>query len=187
MNTERIKASIAEILDAAGEEVTREGLANTPDRVARMYENELLVGYNMDPAKVLSRTFTSESSEMVMVKNITFYSLCEHHMLPFFGTVHVGYIPDDRIVGISKIARLVECFTRRLQIQERLVSQIADSMMDHLGAKGVGVVISAEHMCMTMRGIQKPGTQTVTSAMRGMFYDDHRTREEFLRLIGTGV
>jgi GTP cyclohydrolase I len=181
-----IEESVLGILRSVGEDPAREGLVDTPKRVRRMYEEQILAGYNQDPAEILHTTFHVERQEMILVKDIPFYSMCEHHMLPFAGLAHVGYIPKERIVGISKIARLVECFTRRLQIQERLVSQIADSLDEHLSPLGVAVVISAEHMCMTMRGVQKPGSKTVTSAMRGLFFYDGRARAEFLQLVGMG-
>jgi GTP cyclohydrolase IA len=172
----------AQIVLIGGSEVDPEAIQNTPGRVARAMM-ELYSGYECSPEDILSRTFTSVSDEMIVVKDIPLYSMCEHHLLPFIGIAHVGYIPDGKILGISKIARLVECFSRRMQIQERLTTQVADALMNHLGPRGVGVIIEAEHTCMTMRGVNKPGTRTVTSAMRGLFKEDPKTRAEFLRLI----
>ena len=160
-------------------------MENTPNRVRRAMD-ELYCGYDDDPGEILSRTFESISDEMVIVRGIPLYSMCEHHMLPFIGKAHVGYIPNGRIVGISKIPRLIECFSRRLQLQERVTSQVADSFMEFVQPRGVGVIIVAEHTCMTMRGVNKPGTKTITSAMRGLFKDDDKTRNEFLELIRMG-
>ncbi len=179
----RIEAAVLEILRAIGEDPQREGLRETPRRIAEMYA-ELFSGLHRDPAAYLEVGFDEEEHhEMVVLKDIPFYSLCEHHLLPFHGVAHVGYVPNGRIVGISKVARVVEIFARRPQVQERLTSQIADLLMDRLGAKGAAVVIEAEHLCMTMRGVKKPGSVMVTSAMRGLFRDDARTRAEFLSLI----
>ena len=166
------------------EQVTREGLLDTPKRVAKMY-NEIFSGYESDPVSVLGTTFEQENhQEMVLLRDIPFYSHCEHHMVPFFGTVHIAYIPNGDIVGISKLARLVEVFARRLQVQERLTSQIADTIEQVLNPLGVAVVITAEHLCMTMRGVQKPGSKTTTSAMRGVFRDNtNNAREELLLLL----
>ncbi len=160
-----------------------EGLAETPRRIADMYL-ELFQGLWQDPAEVLNVTFDENHDEMVILRDIPFYSMCEHHFLPFHGQAHVGYLPDGKIVGLSKLARAVEVFAHRPQVQERLTSQIADCIEEVLGAKGVGVVISAEHLCMTARGVRKPGSSMVTSAMRGRFRSDMSTRSEFLRLIG---
>lgn len=160
-----------------------EGLAETPRRIADMYL-ELFQGLWQDAREVLNVTFDEKYDEMVILRDISFYSMCEHHFLPFHGVAHVGYLPDGKIVGLSKLARAVEIFARRPQVQERLTSQIADCIEEVLGAKGVGVVISAEHLCMTARGVRKPGSAMVTSAMRGRFRSDNATRSEFLRLIG---
>lgn len=176
---------VAELLASITEFIDPEARENTPARVSDAMV-ELYCGYECDPAEILSRTFGSVSDEMITVRGIPLYSMCEHHMLPFIGSAHVGYIPDGRIIGISKIPRLIECFARRLQLQERLTSQIADAFMEHVMPRGVGVIISAEHTCMTMRGVNKPGTKTVTSAMRGLFKDDEKTRNEFLELIKIG-
>lgn len=160
-----------------------EGLAETPRRIADMYL-ELFQGLWQDPREVLSVMFDEKHDEMVVLRDIPFYSMCEHHFLPFHGQAHVGYLPDGKIVGLSKLARAVEIFAHRPQVQERLTSQVADCIEEVLGAKGVGVVISAEHLCMTARGVRKPGSAMVTSAMRGRFRSDMSTRSEFLRLIG---
>jgi GTP cyclohydrolase I len=167
-----------------GEQTDREGLLDTPARVCKMYD-EIFAGYQMDPWDILSRTFQKEDhQEMVIVKDIEFYSHCEHHMVPFFGVAHVGYIPNGTIVGISKLARLVECFAKRLQVQERMTSQIADSIQSALSPMGVAVVIEAQHLCMSMRGVKKPEAKTITSAMRGVFLDNaNSARSEFLGLI----
>ncbi len=160
-----------------------QGLVETPRRIADMYL-ELFQGLWQDPRDVLNVTFDENHDEMVILRDIPFYSMCEHHFLPFHGQAHVGYLPDGKIVGLSKLARAVEVFARRPQVQERLTGQIADCIEDVLGAKGVGVVISAEHLCMTARGVRKPGSSMVTSAMRGRFRSDMSTRSEFLLLIG---
>ena len=165
-----------------GEDPDREGLLDTPQRIARMYA-ELFEGLNMDPAEVLAVGFEEGHDEMVILKDIPFYSMCEHHFLPFHGVAHVGYLPDGRIVGLSKLARAVEIFARRPQVQERLTSQVAECVGEVLGAKGVGVVVQAEHLCMTARGVRKPGSKMVTSAMRGKFREEEKTRQEFLQLI----
>lgn len=181
-----IQTLVYQFLKHVGEDPARPGLVGTPERIDRMMRTELLRGYQEDPREILQPTWSHETDDMVLVKGIPFYSLCEHHMLPFHGAAHVAYIPDGKIVGISKIARLVDCYARRLQIQERLASQVADALVLYVGAKGVAVVIDAEHMCMTMRGVQKSGARTVTSAMRGVFYEDAKAREEFLHLIDAG-
>lgn len=161
----------------------REGLKDTPKRVAKMY-NEIFGGYNQDPIEILGTIFKADvHKEMVIVKDISFYSHCEHHMVPFFGLVHIGYIPQEGLVGISKLARLVECFARRLQIQERLTTQIASTIDETLNPLGVMVVIEAEHLCMKMRGIKNPCADTITSAVRGVFKEDDKTRAEFISLI----
>jgi GTP cyclohydrolase I len=166
-----------------GEDPDREGLLETPRRIAAMYA-ELFEGLGMDPAEVLAVGFEEGHDEVVILKDIPFYSMCEHHFLPFHGRAHVGYLPAGRIVGLSKLARAVEILARRPQVQERLTSQISDCIEKVLGARGVGVVIEAEHLCMTSRGVRKPGSAMVTSSMRGAFRTDLNTRQEFLRLIG---
>lgn len=171
------------LLSTLGEDVDREGLQDTPKRVAKMY-TEIFKGYTQDPIAVLGTVFKEEDhQELVLVRDIPFFSHCEHHMVPFHGIVHVAYIPNGTIVGLSKIARLVEVFARRLQVQERLTSQIADTIQQVLNPLGVAVVINAQHMCMTMRGVQKPGSSTTTSALRGVFRNDGRAREEFYALL----
>src|SRR5574341_2480280 len=175
---------IREILKAIGENPDREGLLQTPRRVAQAL-SFLTRGYEMDPAKVINDAlFTEEYEEMIVQKDIDFYSLCEHHMLPFFGKAHVAYIPHHRIVGISKLARLVDVYARRLQVQERLTNQIATTIMDKLDALGVAVVLEAEHLCMRMRGVEKQNSFVVTSAMLGGFRSNQTTRAEFMNLIG---
>lgn len=183
VDQERIRKAVREILLAIGEDPDREGLARTPDRVAEMYQ-EIFCGLRQDPTEVLQVTFAENHQEMVILKDIPFYSMCEHHLLPFHGKAHVGYIPSGKVLGISKIARAVEVLARRPQLQERLTSQIADAIMDAVKPIGVGVVIEAEHLCMTMRGIRKPGSMVVTSANRGTFRSRRETRAEFLSLIG---
>jgi GTP cyclohydrolase IA len=181
---DRIEKAVTELLLAIGEDPEREGLQATPRRVASMYE-ELFSGLDEDPSKYLTVTFAAEHDEMVMVRDIPFASLCEHHLVPFMGKAHVAYIPgeDGRITGLSKLARLVEGFARRLQVQERMTSQIADALMDTLAPRGALVVVEAEHLCMSMRGVRKPGTLTVTSALRGIFKDDPRTRSEAMAFV----
>ena len=174
--------AVRRIIEAIGEDPAREGLRDTPRRIAQMYE-ELFAGLRQDPREVLSTGFQESHREMVILKNIPFYSLCEHHFLPFHGQAHVGYVPGGRIVGASKIARAVDILARRPQMQERLTGQIADAIMDGLSPDGVAVVIEAEHLCMTMRGVQKPGTTLITSAIRGGFRRRAVTRSEFLALV----
>ncbi|WP_233558353.1 GTP cyclohydrolase I FolE [Tessaracoccus sp. OH4464_COT-324] len=183
MDHARIEAAVREILLAVGEDPDRDGLRATPGRVARSYA-ELFSGLNADPADVLGTTFDVAHDELVLVKDIEVASCCEHHLLPFHGVAHVGYIPakGGRVAGLSKLARLVDIFARRPQVQERLVSQIADAIVEHLDARGVIVVIEAEHMCMTFRGVRKPGAKTVTSAVRGVLRDP-ATRAEAMSLI----
>lgn len=180
----RAEAAIRELLFAVGEDPDREGLAETPARVARAYA-ETLSGLHTDPTDVLDKTFNEDHRELVLVRDIHFYSMCEHHLVPFFGKAHVGYIPgkSGRVTGLSKLARLVEGFAKRPQVQERLTSQIADALMDKLEASAVIVVIEAEHLCMAMRGVRKPGANTVTSAVRGGFQTSASSRAEALALI----
>ena len=179
----RAETAVRELLLAVGEDPERDGLLGTPNRVARMY-SEILAGNEGDPAHHLEVTFAEDHHEMVVVKDIPFESLCEHHMMPFHGKAHVAYIPNGRIVGLSKIARVVEEFARRLQVQERLTSQVADTIMDKLRPEGVGVVLEATHTCMTMRGVRKPGATMVTSALRGSFAACAETRAEFMMIVG---
>jgi GTP cyclohydrolase I len=180
----RAEAAVRELLIAVGEDPDREGLRATPTRVARAYE-EIFGGLHVDPDEVLQTTFDENHDELVLVKDIPLYSVCEHHLVPWHGTAAVGYIPgqDGRITGLSKLARLVDLYARRPQVQERLTSQVADAMARRLEPQGVIVVIEAEHLCMAMRGVRKPGARTMTSAVRGIFKDDPRTRAEALSLI----
>jgi GTP cyclohydrolase IA len=180
----RIERAVREILEAIGEDPEREGLVDTPARVARMYE-EIFEGMRVDPSEYLQTQFETDHDEMVMVRDIPMYSACEHHLLPWIGKAHVAYIPSDdgRVTGLSKLARLVDAYAKRPQVQERLTSQIADELDRSLMPKGVMVVIEAEHLCMTMRGIRKPGATTVTSAVRGLFRQNVATREEAMRFI----
>ena len=184
MDTNKLQKAIKMILEAVGEDPSREGLKCTPRRVAEFYE-EVLSGAKIDPKKVLTVYYEKEDhEEIVLVKDISFFSLCEHHLLPFFGKVHVAYIPrHDRILGVSKLIRVLDIFSHRLQLQERLTKQIADTIMEIAKPHGAMVVIEAEHLCMTMRGVKKPGAKMVTSAMRGIFLKDARTRSEALSLI----
>ena len=182
IDRERIRRAITEILEAIGEDVDREGLRDTPRRIADMYA-DIFSGLHTDPKEELLVGFEEGHQEMVMLKDIPFYSMCEHHLLPFHGTVHVGYIPNGRVVGISKIARVVEILAKRPQLQERLTSQIADTLVEALKPKGVAVVIQAEHLCMNMRGVKKRGSKVVTSANRGIFRRNAVTRAEFFSLV----
>ncbi|MDO5684438.1 MAG: GTP cyclohydrolase I FolE [Propionibacteriaceae bacterium] len=182
VDQERVAAAVREILIAVGEDPDRDGLRDTPARVARSYA-EIFAGMNADPAEILSTTFDVVHEEMVLVKDIEVWSSCEHHMVPFTGIAHVGYIPGKKgVAGLSKIARLVDAYSRRLQVQERLTSQIADALVEHLDPQGVIVVIDCEHLCMTMRGVRKPGARTVTSAVRGALRTP-ATRAEAMSLI----
>ena len=183
MDKEKIMEGVRLILDGIGEDITREGLLETPDRIARMYE-ELAGGYTDDAAKHLQKRFHVDNNDMVIEKDIHFYSFCEHHMLPFYGTAAIAYIPNGEVVGLSKIARTLEVYAKRFQLQERLTAQIADVFMQELNPQGVMVLIEAEHMCMTMRGIKKPGTQTVTTAMLGCFESDAALQNRFFQLLG---
>jgi GTP cyclohydrolase I len=184
VDQDKIEKAVAEIIAAIGENPVREGLAKTPSRIAELY-GEVFSGLDQDPTEVLVVGFEEEEhEEMVVLKDIPFYSMCEHHFLPFHGLAHVGYIPAGRLVGISKLARVVEILARRPQLQERLTGQIADTIMEALQPHGVGVVIEAEHLCMTMRGIRKPGSRLVTSANRGIFRRYPATRAEFFSILG---
>ncbi|MFQ3549126.1 MAG: GTP cyclohydrolase I FolE [Armatimonadota bacterium] len=183
MNIEKVESLIRELLIEIGEDPDREGLLKTPHRVAKAYQF-LTQGYKMKPEDVVNQAiFTQETNNMIVVKDIELYSLCEHHMLPFFGRCHVGYISKGKVLGVSKIARIVELYARRLQIQERLTQQIAREIMDSVEAEGVGVVIEAKHLCMMMRGVQKQNSYMTTSSVLGSFHDDLATRNEFLTLI----
>lgn len=184
MDLEKVAEGVRLILEGVGEDPDREGLLKTPERVAKMYA-ECFAGLSADPAEYFETTFDEHHEEMVLVRDIPFYSMCEHHLAPFFGKAHVAYIPsgDGRICGISKLARLVDAFARRPQVQERLTSQIADTLIEQLHPQGVIVVMEAEHLCMSMRGVKKPGSKTTTSAVRGAFEKNHATRAEALSLI----
>ncbi|MFF2093250.1 GTP cyclohydrolase I FolE [Paenibacillus sp. NPDC058174] len=181
-NREQIEHHVKEILKLIGEDVEREGLHETPARVTRMYE-EIFAGYEVEPREVLGVTFDEQHEELVIVKDIIYYSQCEHHMAPFFGKVHIGYLPSGKIAGLSKFARLVEAITRRLQVQERITTQIANVMEEELQPHGIMVVVEGEHLCMCSRGVKKPGSKTVTSAVRGEFRSNPALRSEFLSLI----
>lgn len=184
MDLNKIEEGVRLILEGVGEDPDREGLVKTPERVARMYA-ECFAGLEEDPAQHFETTFDEHSQELIILRDITFFSMCEHHLAPFFGKAHIAYIPavDGRICGLSKLARLVEVFARRPQVQERLTSQIADTLMNELNPQGVVVVIEAEHMCMNMRGVKKPGSKTVTRAVRGLFEEDRAARADALALM----
>lgn len=182
IDKEKVEAGVRLILEGIGEDVNREGLFETPDRIARMYE-EIFGGMDMDAAEPLKKRFHASNNEMVVEKDITFYSTCEHHMLPFYGKAHIAYIPNGTVVGLSKIARTVEVFAKRLQLQEQLTAQIADAFMEHLEPQGVMVMVEAEHMCMTMRGIKKPGSKTVTVVTRGVFENDTVLQNRFFQMV----
>lgn len=182
MDKSKIESGIKLILEGIGEDINREGLIETPERIARMYE-EVFGGMTMDAEEPLAKRFRVENNEMIVEKDITFYSMCEHHLLPFYGKAHVAYIPNGEVVGISKLARTVEIYARRPQIQERMTAQIADALMENLKPKGVMVMLEAEHMCMTMRGIKKPGTKTVTFVTRGAFGEDDRLADRFFQMV----
>jgi len=184
MDREKIEAAVGMILEAIGEDPKREGLVKTPSRVASMYE-EIFAGMGAEPIKLLEAQFAEEHEEMIIVKDIPLYSVCEHHLMPFIGKAHVAYVPgkSGQITGISKLARVVDTLSKRLQVQERLTTQVADTIMQGLDASGVLVVIEAEHLCMSMRGVKKPGTVTVTSAVRGVFYTNVAGRAEAMSLI----
>ncbi|MFA9377500.1 MAG: GTP cyclohydrolase I FolE [Lachnotalea sp.] len=181
----KVEMAITMLLEGIGEDVTREGLKETPARIAKMYE-EIYGGMDEDASKHLAKTFQVTNNEMVIEKDITFYSTCEHHLLPFYGKAHIAYIPDGNVVGLSKLARTVEVYAKRAQIQEQLTAQIADALMENLLPKGVIVMIEAEHMCMTMRGIKKPGSKTVTIVARGKFIEDTQLKNEFIQLVKMG-
>ncbi len=186
IDSQRICKAVREILLAVGEDVEREGLLKTPERVARMYA-ELLGGMFEDPKVHLRSVFTEKYDEIVLLRDIPFYSLCEHHLLPFIGKAHVAYLPTGKVLGVSKLARIVDCFAHRLHTQERLTGQIADFLMQNVKPMGVAVVLQASHSCMTIRGIKKPGSLMVTSALRGIFKKDARSRNEVLSLMHQGT
>ena len=178
-----IKEGVRLILEGIGEDVNREGLVDTPDRIARMYE-EIFAGMEEAASVHLKKTFTAENTDMIIEKDIPFYSMCEHHLVPFYGKVHIAYVPDGKVVGLSKLARTVEVFAKRPQLQERMTTQIADAIMENLNAKGVMVIIEAEHMCMTMSGVKKPGSRTVTLSSKGVFESDNRLNNTFVSMVG---
>ena len=182
IDKEKIKQGVRLLLEGIGEDVNREGLLDTPDRVARMYE-EIFAGLEQDAKEPLSRTFHAKDNEMVVEKDITFYSTCEHHLMPFYGKAHVAYIPDGKVVGLSKLARTVEVYAKRPQLQEQLTAQIADALMEYLNPKGAIVMIEAEHMCMTMRCVKKPGSKTVTFTARGEFEGNEALQNRFFALV----
>ena len=183
MDRAKIEQGVRLILEGVGEDPSREGLRKTPERVAKMYE-EVFAGMNEDPAVHFETTFDEHHEEMVLVRDIPFYSMCEHHMLPFYGKAHIAYLPDGKVVGLSKLARTVEAFARRPQIQEQMTIQIVEAVMEYLKPQGAMVMLEAEHMCMTMRGVEKPGSRTMTVASRGCFQDDPKWQELFFRMIG---
>lgn len=183
VDRQKIEQAVRMILEAIGEEPTREGLVDTPFRVAKMYE-EIFSGLTQDASEHFSIYFHEVHDEYVLVKDIPFYSMCEHHLIPFFGKIHIAYVPGkERVVGLSKLARAVNTITRRPQLQERITTQLVDTIMQRLEAKGAMVVVEAEHLCMSMRGVNKPGTKTITTATRGTFKEDVKTRAEILQLI----
>ena len=182
IDTNRIEKAVKEILLAVGEDAEREGLKGTPGRVAKMY-SELLSGMQEDPNKHIRSIFSENYDEIVLLRDIPFYSICEHHLMPFIGLAHVAYLPSGVVLGVSKLARIVDCFARRLQVQERLTDQIADFMMGRVKPKGVAVVLEASHSCMTIRGIKKPGSIMVTSSLRGIFKKDPKSRSEIMSLL----
>lgn len=182
IDKEKVKLAVRLLLEGIGEDVEREGLQETPDRVARMYE-EIYGGLEQSAEPHLTKTFVAENNEMVLEKDILFYSTCEHHLLPFYGKVHIAYIPDGKVVGLSKLARTVEVYARRPQIQEKLTGQIADALMEYLQPKGVMIMIEAEHMCMTMRGIKKSGSKTVTIVKRGEFMENAELANTFMMMV----
>lgn len=182
MDKEKIMEGVKLILEGVGEDVTREGLIETPDRIARMYM-EIFEGLGKDASEILSKTFSVEDNDLVIEKDINFFSMCEHHLVPFFGKAHVAYIPKGKVVGLSKLARTVDLYAKKPQLQERLTTEIADALMKYLDAEGAMVVIEAEHTCMTMRGVKKPGAKTVTTTYRGVFREDIELRREVMNFI----
>lgn len=182
VDKKKVEEAVKLLLEGIGEDVNREGLIETPARIARMYE-EIYGGLDETPKEHLEKTFTAENNNMVLVKDIVFYSTCEHHLLPFYGKAHVAYIPNGKVVGLSKLARTVEVYAKRPQIQEQLTAQIADALMEYLKPEGAMVMIEAEHMCMTMRGIKKPGSTTMTYAVRGSFESDLQLQERFFQMV----
>ena len=182
INKDKVKEGVKLILEAIGEDPNREGLIETPDRIARMYE-EIFSGLGQTAKEHLSKTFTVDNNDLVIEKDITFYSMCEHHLVPFYGKAHIAYIPNGKVAGLSKLARTVEVYAKKPQLQEQLTAEIADAIQEYLGAQGVMVVIEAEHMCMTMRGVKKPGTKTMTTTYRGCFSKNKDLRNEVFYLL----
>ncbi|MCC8122630.1 MAG: GTP cyclohydrolase I FolE [Oscillospiraceae bacterium] len=179
VNQDKIRQAVTLLLEGIGEDPNRPGLVETPDRIAKMYE-EIFSGMEQDAAEHLTKTFPVQDNAMVLEKDITFYSTCEHHLMPFFGCAHIAYVPDGCVVGLSKLARTVEVFARRAQLQEQMGAQIADALMQHLQPKGVMVMLEAEHLCMTMRGVKKPGSRTISVVTRGVFAQDAELRQNFM-------
>ena len=186
INEDKIKEAVKVIIEAIGEDPDREGLIETPERIAKMY-GEIFSGINETPKEILSKTFSVQDDDIIIEKDINFYSMCEHHFLPFFGKTHIAYIPNGKVVGLSKLARMVEVYARRPQLQERLTAQIAEALTEYLDAKGVMVIIEAEHLCMSMRGVKKPGSKTVTVVSKGIIKDDTEIKNEVYRLINIGM
>ena len=182
MDKNKIEQGVRLILEGIGEDPDREGLLGTPDRIARMYE-EIFAGLGQNASEPLAKTFTAQNNEMIIEKDIVFYSTCEHHLMPFYGKAHVAYIPDGKVVGLSKLARTVEVYAKRPQLQEQLTAQIADALMEYLKPLGAMVMIEAEHTCMTMRGVKKPGSKTVTFVCRGLFEEDEKLQNQFFMLV----
>jgi len=182
VNKEKVEAAVRMLLEGIGEDPTREGLLETPSRIARMC-SEIYGGMHEDARAHLAKQFMVENNEMVVEKDITFYSTCEHHLLPFYGKAHIAYIPNGKVVGLSKLARTVDVFAKRAQIQERFTVQVADALMESLNPNGVMVIVEAEHMCMTMRGIKKPGSKTITTVSRGTFKEDMKLQEIFMQMV----
>lgn len=183
VNQKKIEEAVKLFLEGIGEDITREGLIETPERIARMC-TELFAGIDETAAEHLNKTFSVSNSDIVLEKDITFYSVCEHHLLPFYGKAHIAYVPDSKVVGLSKLARTVEVYAKRPQIQEQMTEQIADALMEHLKPKGVMVMLEAEHMCMAMRGIKKPGSRTLTVARKGCFADNLQLQNYFFQMTG---
>ena len=182
IDIEKTEQAIRLLLEAIGEDPTREGLVDTPKRVAHMYE-EILAGYDDDPQVHLSKTFTVENNDCIIEKDIPFYSLCEHHLLPFFGTVSIAYVPNGKVAGLSKLARIVDTYAKRLQLQEQMTAQIADALSEYLSAEGVMVIVEGEHLCMNMRGVKKPGTKTRTIVCRGVFSNNYELKRHAMELM----
>ncbi|SHI89564.1 GTP cyclohydrolase I [Clostridium cavendishii DSM 21758] len=182
MDKQKIKEAVKMIIEAVGDDPNREGLLETPDRIARMYE-EIFSGISQTAETYLTKNFSVEGEDIVLEKDITFYSMCEHHFLPFYGKVHIAYIPNGKVAGLSKLARCVDVYSKKPQLQERLTYEIADAIMEYLDAKGSMVIIEAEHMCMTMRGVRKPGTKTITSSYRGVFKEDSSLKNEVYKML----